>query len=117
VRSAVCTPAAYNEARLLYRRTSASQRAKSPAPYSSYSAPAASSCPFRNARFVCSATPRPNQDFSETQAYLAGASSLTEVLDADRQSLVAQDELARTRADTDRAAVMSFRARGGGWSL
>jgi NodT family efflux transporter outer membrane factor (OMF) lipoprotein len=50
-------------------------------------------------------------------SYLAGASSLTEVLDADRQSLVAQDELARTRADTARAAVMSFRALGGGWSL
>jgi NodT family efflux transporter outer membrane factor (OMF) lipoprotein len=51
------------------------------------------------------------------QSYLAGASSLTDVLDADRQSLAAQDELARTRADTDRAAVMSFRALGGGWSM
>jgi outer membrane protein TolC len=51
------------------------------------------------------------------RSYLAGASSLTDVLDADRQSLVAQDELARTRADTDRAAVMSFRALGGGWSM
>jgi NodT family efflux transporter outer membrane factor (OMF) lipoprotein len=51
------------------------------------------------------------------RAYLAGASSLTDVLDADRESLHAQDELARTRADTDRAAVMSFRALGGGWSL
>jgi NodT family efflux transporter outer membrane factor (OMF) lipoprotein len=51
------------------------------------------------------------------QSYLGGASSLTDVLDADRQSLVAQDELARTRADTDRAAVMSFRALGGGWSM
>ena len=51
------------------------------------------------------------------QSYLAGASSLTDVLDADRQSLVAQDELARTRADADRAAVMSFRALGGGWSM
>jgi NodT family efflux transporter outer membrane factor (OMF) lipoprotein len=51
------------------------------------------------------------------RSYLAGASSLTDVLDADRESLVAQDELARTRADTDRAAVMSFRALGGGWSL
>jgi outer membrane protein TolC len=38
-------------------------------------------------------------------------------LDADRQSLEAQDELARNRADTDRAAVMSFRALGGGWSM
>ena len=51
------------------------------------------------------------------QSYLAGASSLTDVLDADRQSLVAQDDLARTRADSARAAVMSFRALGGGWSL
>ncbi len=51
------------------------------------------------------------------RSYLAGASSLTDVLDADRESLVAQDALARTRADTDRAAVMSFRALGGGWSL
>jgi NodT family efflux transporter outer membrane factor (OMF) lipoprotein len=51
------------------------------------------------------------------RSYLAGASSLTDVLDADRQSLVAQDEFARTRADTDRAAVMSFRALGGGWSM
>jgi NodT family efflux transporter outer membrane factor (OMF) lipoprotein len=51
------------------------------------------------------------------ESYLAGASSLTDVLDADRQSLVAQDELARTRADTDRAAVLSFRALGGGWSM
>jgi NodT family efflux transporter outer membrane factor (OMF) lipoprotein len=51
------------------------------------------------------------------RSYLAGASSLTDVLDADRQSLVAQDQLARTRADTDRAAVMSFRALGGSWSM
>ena len=51
------------------------------------------------------------------RSYLAGASSLTDVLDADRQSLVAQDQLARTRADTDRAAVMTFRALGGGWSM
>jgi NodT family efflux transporter outer membrane factor (OMF) lipoprotein len=51
------------------------------------------------------------------QSYLAGASSLTDVLDADRQSLAAQDEFARTRADADRAAVMSFRALGGGWSM
>jgi NodT family efflux transporter outer membrane factor (OMF) lipoprotein len=50
------------------------------------------------------------------ESYLAGASSLTDVLDADRQSLVAQDDLARTRADTDRAAVMTFRALGGGWA-
>jgi NodT family efflux transporter outer membrane factor (OMF) lipoprotein len=51
------------------------------------------------------------------RAYLAGASSLSDVLDADREALLANDELARIRADTDRAAVMSFRALGGGWSL
>lgn len=51
------------------------------------------------------------------EAYLGGASSLTDVLDSERQSLTAQDELAQTRADTDRAAVMSFRALGGGWSM
>jgi NodT family efflux transporter outer membrane factor (OMF) lipoprotein len=49
------------------------------------------------------------------ESYLGGASALTDVLDADRQLLVAQDEFARTRADTDRAAVMAFRALGGGW--
>jgi NodT family efflux transporter outer membrane factor (OMF) lipoprotein len=49
-------------------------------------------------------------------AYLRGAIALTDVLDADRQILAAQDELAQTRADTARAAVQSFRALGGGWS-
>ena len=48
-------------------------------------------------------------------AYKGGAITLTDVLDADRQLLVAQDELARTQADADRAAVASFRALGGGW--
>jgi NodT family efflux transporter outer membrane factor (OMF) lipoprotein len=51
------------------------------------------------------------------RSYLGGASSLTDVLDADRQSLIAKDELARARADTDRAAVVTFRALGGGWTL
>ncbi|HEX4376690.1 MAG TPA: TolC family protein [Steroidobacteraceae bacterium] len=51
------------------------------------------------------------------ELYLAGASSLTDVLDADRQSLVAQDQLARARADLARSAVISFRALGGGWSM
>jgi len=51
------------------------------------------------------------------RSYLGGASSLTDVLDADRQSLIARDELARARADTDRAAVVTFRALGGGWTL
>jgi NodT family efflux transporter outer membrane factor (OMF) lipoprotein len=49
-------------------------------------------------------------------AYLHGAIALTDVLDADRQLLAAQDELAQTRADAARAAVQSFRALGGGWS-
>ncbi len=51
------------------------------------------------------------------ELYLAGASSLTDVLDADRQSLIAQDELARARTDLARSAVASFRALGGGWSM
>lgn len=53
---------------------------------------------------------------SSEKAYAGGVIPLTDVLDADRQLLSAQDELARTRADTDRAAVGSFRALGGGWS-
>lgn len=52
---------------------------------------------------------------SSEQAYQGGAIALTDVLDADRQLLLAQDDLARTQADTDRAAVSSFRALGGGW--
>jgi len=48
-------------------------------------------------------------------AYRGGVIGLTDVLDADRQLLVAQDELARTKADAGRAAVASFRALGGGW--
>jgi NodT family efflux transporter outer membrane factor (OMF) lipoprotein len=49
-------------------------------------------------------------------AYLRGSVALIEVLEADRQLLTAQDELAQTRADAARAAVQSFRALGGGWS-
>jgi NodT family efflux transporter outer membrane factor (OMF) lipoprotein len=49
-------------------------------------------------------------------AYRGGIIPLTDVLDAHRLLLVAQDELAKTRADTARAAVASFRALGGGWS-
>jgi outer membrane protein TolC len=48
-------------------------------------------------------------------AYRSGVSPLTDVLDADRQLLVAQDELMKTRADAARAAVGAFRALGGGW--
>src|SRR5439155_24176727 len=49
-------------------------------------------------------------------AYRAGVISLTDVLDADRLLLAAQDELAKTRDDAARAAVASFRALCGGWS-
>ena len=49
------------------------------------------------------------------EAYQGGVIALTDVLDADRQLLTAQDELARTRADSARAAVGTFRALGGGW--
>ncbi len=55
------------------------------------------------------------RDLSQ-QSYSAGTIALTDVLDADRQLLVAQDTLAQNRADAARAAVRSFRALGGGWS-
>ncbi len=53
---------------------------------------------------------------SSQEAYQGGAIPLTDVLDANRQLLVAQDELALNRAVAARAAVSSFRALGGGWS-
>jgi NodT family efflux transporter outer membrane factor (OMF) lipoprotein len=49
------------------------------------------------------------------ESYTAGVIALTDVLDADRQLLVARDELAVTRETAARAAVGSFRALGGGW--
>ncbi|HVE10990.1 MAG TPA: efflux transporter outer membrane subunit [Paraburkholderia sp.] len=55
------------------------------------------------------------RDLSE-RAYRAGSITLTDVLDADRQLLVARDDLDATRADAARAAVAAFRALGGGWS-
>ncbi len=55
------------------------------------------------------------RDLSQ-QAFTAGSIPLTDVLDADRQLLVAQDDLALNRADAARAAVRSFRALGGGWT-
>ncbi len=55
------------------------------------------------------------RDLSQ-QSYAAGAITLTDVLDADRQLLVTRDDLAQNRADAARAAVRSFRALGGGWS-
>jgi outer membrane protein TolC len=55
------------------------------------------------------------RDLSE-RAYQAGAITLTDVLDADRQLLTAQDDLATNRTDAARAAVRTFRALGGGWT-
>jgi NodT family efflux transporter outer membrane factor (OMF) lipoprotein len=49
------------------------------------------------------------------ESYAAGVIGLNDVLDADRQLLVAKDELAAAREDAARAAVGSFRALGGGW--
>jgi outer membrane protein TolC len=54
------------------------------------------------------------RDLAE-QAYLAGSITLTDVLDADRQLLIAQDAFDANRADAARAAVGVFRALGGGW--
>lgn len=51
------------------------------------------------------------------QAYKAGTVPLLDVLDADRQLLAAQDDLAATQTNSARAAVGSFRALGGGWTL
>ena len=50
------------------------------------------------------------------EAYQAGVIALTDVLDADRQLLVARDDLASTREAAARGAVGSFRALGGGWT-
>jgi len=41
---------------------------------------------------------------------------LTDVLDADRQLLVARDDLALAKEAAAQAAVGSFRALGGGWT-
>jgi NodT family efflux transporter outer membrane factor (OMF) lipoprotein len=49
------------------------------------------------------------------ESYVAGVIGLTDVLDADRQLLVAKDEFAVSRETADRAVVGSFRALGGGW--
>ncbi|HEY0342497.1 MAG TPA: efflux transporter outer membrane subunit [Steroidobacteraceae bacterium] len=55
------------------------------------------------------------RDLSQ-RAYEAGAITLTDVLDADRQLLIAHDDLDANRADAGRAAVRTFRALGGGWA-
>ena len=49
------------------------------------------------------------------ESYTAGVIGLTDVLDADRQLLVAKDDLAVSRESAARAAVGSYRALGGGW--
>lgn len=54
------------------------------------------------------------RDLSEI-AYKAGATPLTDVLDANRELLVARDSLNGTQADSALAAVTLFRAIGGGW--
>lgn len=50
-------------------------------------------------------------------AFDAGSVPLTDVLEANRLLLAAQDEFAQTRADRGRAAVRTFRALGGGWPI
>jgi NodT family efflux transporter outer membrane factor (OMF) lipoprotein len=55
-----------------------------------------------------------SRDLSQ-RAYEAGAIGLTDVLDANRQLLSARDELDLTRTEAARAAVLTFRALGGGW--
>jgi NodT family efflux transporter outer membrane factor (OMF) lipoprotein len=50
------------------------------------------------------------------EAYQAGVIGLTDVLDSERQLLVAKDDLAVARQTAAQAAVGSFRALGGGWT-
>jgi len=54
------------------------------------------------------------RDLSEL-AYKSGAITLTDVLDANRELLVARDSLSGTQADSTRAAVSLYRSIGGGW--
>lgn len=54
------------------------------------------------------------RDLSQ-EAYRAGSITLTDVLDADRELLAAQDRLDANRADAARAAVLVYRSFGGGW--
>jgi NodT family efflux transporter outer membrane factor (OMF) lipoprotein len=54
------------------------------------------------------------RDLSQ-EAYRAGSITLTDVLDADRELLTAQDQLDANRADAARAAVAVYRSFGGGW--
>jgi len=48
--------------------------------------------------------------------YRAGSADLLVVLDEDRRLLAVRDELERSRTDTERAAIATFRALGGGWT-
>jgi NodT family efflux transporter outer membrane factor (OMF) lipoprotein len=48
-------------------------------------------------------------------AYLAGAASLMDELELERQVLAVRDRLSETETGTGRALVASFRALGGGW--
>jgi NodT family efflux transporter outer membrane factor (OMF) lipoprotein len=57
---------------------------------------------------------RQARDLSQ-EAYRAGSITLTDVLDADRQLLTAQDQFAANQADIARASVVVFRSFGGGW--
>lgn len=50
-------------------------------------------------------------------AYKAGSITLTDVLDANRQLLIARSELDASSTDAARAAVSTFRALGGGWEI
>jgi NodT family efflux transporter outer membrane factor (OMF) lipoprotein len=54
------------------------------------------------------------RDLSQ-ESYRAGSITLTDVLDADRELLAAQDQLDANRANSTRAAVVVFRSFGGGW--
>jgi NodT family efflux transporter outer membrane factor (OMF) lipoprotein len=55
------------------------------------------------------------RDLSQS-AYQTGVIPLTDVLDANRQLLSAEDDLVHAEADVSRSAVSAFRALGGGWS-
>lgn len=55
-----------------------------------------------------------SRDLSQ-EAYRAGSITLTDVLDADRQLLIAQDQLTANQTESARAAVGVFRSFGGGW--
>lgn len=54
------------------------------------------------------------RDLSE-RAYKSGAITLTDVLDANRELLIARDSLSSTQVDSTRAAVSLYRSIGGGW--